>query len=1168
MQPQQLFIQFIMKKKYFLIPLLVLIIGFSREKASAQWQFTITEMTDSASVVQLVKDVFLDGVSPSQYQNVTFKGDPRSVGYFTNGYFIGFDRPQGIVMSTGFAGNLDKDNSCSTFENGNTSGGSDPDLVTANNGGSINDACVIEFDFKPAGDSVKFNYIFGSEEYHEWVSPLFADVFGFFLSGPGINGDYTNNGINIAEVPGTHQPVSIGTVNCGDQDADCTPPPGGGPNCQFLYDNTNSAQGTFYQTTLDAYTVPFVADNGVQSCSWYHMKLAVGDAGDAAYDTGVYLEKGSFDPGKVTEETVYSHPTIDSILYESCNNHEAVLYFGIGSYRNSVYKLPYTVIGTATRNVDYSIQSTHAGDTIYIPVGRLYDSLIIRTFADGIDEGIESIGIRYNPVMCGFGNPDTAFVYISDLIPMVDTALYYFMYCQDTVTLGFSGVAGGVPPYSFDWYTLNKKTATVDFIPNGDDNFLIPCVVYDTCGQQISDTAIIIVPDLLTDAGPDQDMCNQPSAQLSGSAPGAQAFWWTSAPTDPSLVGQEALSNPVVSPAVTTAYTLTASDNCTNSDDDVTQILLDGASANAGPDELICINESVDLSCNLGSSGETYTWTSVPVDPSLSGQEDQQTITVSPTVTTVYTVNLINDCGYTATDDVEVEVTPLPIASAGPDDNICFGQTYQLNASGGSHFQWSSVPNDPSLFVNGQDTLANPIVTPPTQVPYTYTVQVWDMCANTASMTLSVDPVPNITVSADNPTSCYGSPVVISAGGTPANYIWTANPADPTLSGQENNQVITVSPLVTTTYTLVGVVAGFSCPATVEQTIVVKPELFATFETQASTICENAPFTVLYTGNASPSATYTWDFDGATVLNGTGAGPYDVSWTGMGAKNITLTVNDAGCLSEPYSSGLSVLQSPAAAFSADIQEGCAPYEVQFTNNSSNQSSSVTYNWNFGVSSGTSTQASPSFTYTTPSSYTVSLTVTNDGQCSDQLTETGFITVNDTPISEFTPNPTETLLEDATINFINTSSSLDNLNYDWDFGDGGTSTEFSPNHTYTAQGTFTVELIAKTEAGCEHISTQEVTVFPNFAVYAPSAFTPNGDEKNETFEVKGIGIKNYHLQVYSRWGELIYESFNLEEMWDGKVNGTLVESGTYAFLINYQSMLGKDADVKGTVTVMY
>jgi len=303
-------------------------------------------------------------------------------------------------------------------------------------------------------------------------------------------------------------------------------------------------------------------------------------------------------------------------------------------------------------------------------------------------------------------------------------------------------------------------------------------------------------------------------------------------------------------------------------------------------------------------------------------------------------------------------------------------------------------------------------------------------------------------------------------------------------------------------------------------------------------------------------------------LSGSGAGPYDLKWAGMGAKNISLTVDDAGCVSAPYSSGLTVLQSPLTAFSANMQEGCEPFSVDFTNNSTNESSSVTYSWDFGVSGAISSEASPNYTYSTPGSYTVSLTVTNDGLCSNQLTETGYIKVNANPVSEFTPNPTETLLEDATINFINNSTSVDNVAYNWDFGDGQSSTELNPNHTYTTSGTFLVSLLATTNAGCENESSAEVTVFPNFAVYAPSAFTPNGDGKNDFFEVKGIGIQNYHLQVYSRWGQLIYESFNLEEMWDGKVNGALVESASYAFLINYQSMLGKEATVKGTVTVMY
>lgn len=113
---------------------------------------------------------------------------------------------------------------------GNTTGGTDPDL-NALTSLSINDACVIEFDFLPVGDTIRFNYVFGSEEYHDYVGSSFNDVLGFFLSGEGIVGPYTNDAINIAKVPGTNLAVSISNVNCGPQGTYCAPPPGGN-NCE------------------------------------------------------------------------------------------------------------------------------------------------------------------------------------------------------------------------------------------------------------------------------------------------------------------------------------------------------------------------------------------------------------------------------------------------------------------------------------------------------------------------------------------------------------------------------------------------------------------------------------------------------------------------------------------------------------------------------------------------------------------------------------------------------------------------------------------------------------------------------------------------------------------------------------------------------------------------
>ena len=143
-----------------------------------------------------------------------------------------------------------------------------------------------------------------------------------------------------------------------------------------------------------------------------------------------------------------------------------------------------------------------------------------------------------------------------------------------------------------------------------------------------------------------------------------------------------------------------------------------------------------------------------------------------------------------------------------------------------------------------------------------------------------------------------------------------------------------------------------------------------------------------------------------------------------------------------------------------------------------------------------------------------------------------------------------------------------MTYEWDFGDSNISGDENPSHTYTEAGVYTVILVTSTVNGCEHTSQKEVTIHPDFAVYAPNAFSPNGDGLNDVFEVKGIGISQYLLQIFSRWGELMYESKNLEDQWDGTFDGKKVPAATYVYKINYTSMINKDYDLEGTVTVMY
>ncbi len=388
----------------------------SPQKAVAQFNFEVEVCADSQAVVDLVDTVFLAGVNPQQKANITFYGDPSSVGYFKGGYFLGFKKPQGIVMTNGKSDFVDKSNVCNTEQNASNNNNGvegDPDLEQLA-GVSSHDGCIIEFDFKPTADTVRFNYVFASEEYHEYVNATFNDMFGFFLSGPGISGPYSNDAENIALIPGTTTGVAINTINFGKGGITCTGKPTGCKNCEWFKDNSQSTDPAFSKFVYDALTKSLVAKAGMQQCEWYHIKLAISDGGDAIYDSGVLLEGGSFNAGNVVEETKYSHPTVDSLLYESCNNHEAVLYFEIEEPMGFPYIIPFKVEGTATRDVDYSLVKTYpGGDTIYIPIGETYDSLIIRTFYDTVVEGTEDVQVLFNSVMCSiFSIPDTATVLI------------------------------------------------------------------------------------------------------------------------------------------------------------------------------------------------------------------------------------------------------------------------------------------------------------------------------------------------------------------------------------------------------------------------------------------------------------------------------------------------------------------------------------------------------------------------------------------------------------------------------------------------------------------------------------------------------------------------------------------------------------------------------------
>lgn len=209
--------------------------------------------------------------------SITYAGSLNQMASFING---GAGISNGIIMTNGK--NTGPWAPASLWRSTAMNNNSDPDLAAIVAPQTIHDASVLEFDFKVGSDSVKFNFVFSSEEYNDYVNTSFNDVFGFFISGPGIIGNQ-----NIALIPGTNTPVSINNVNNGGpysgvSSGPCT-------NCNYYIDNVLGS--TF---AGDGYTTVLTAQVAVQPCTVYHIKLAIADVADQAFDSFVMLEDNSF----------------------------------------------------------------------------------------------------------------------------------------------------------------------------------------------------------------------------------------------------------------------------------------------------------------------------------------------------------------------------------------------------------------------------------------------------------------------------------------------------------------------------------------------------------------------------------------------------------------------------------------------------------------------------------------------------------------------------------------------------------------------------------------------------------------------------------------------------------------------------------------------------------
>lgn len=348
-----------------------------------------------------------------QIVDVVYEGTNNSVGFFNNaeqsvGINSGILLTTGVVSTFGANTGIDQVGSVeASVDNGSTV--QDADVATLADFSLFN-ISKYTITFIPSSDSISFRYVFASEEYPEFVCSDYNDIFGFFISGPGINGPYENNAENIALIPGTNLPVKINNVNGGVVGSNgllsnCENGNGFLSFSEFYNDNNGSDN----QPVFDGFLKVFTASAKVTPCQTYTIKIVVADQGDPQRDSGVFLEAKSFSSDVLSANVVTK--SIDGTIIEGCT--DATLEITIPNPESNDLNLDFSVFGSATEGTDFPNIPP-----IIIPAGETAATIHLEALEDNTTEGLESLFFDIQLNQCF---RDTFSLLISDSqIPTVD----------------------------------------------------------------------------------------------------------------------------------------------------------------------------------------------------------------------------------------------------------------------------------------------------------------------------------------------------------------------------------------------------------------------------------------------------------------------------------------------------------------------------------------------------------------------------------------------------------------------------------------------------------------------------------------------------------------------------------------------------------------------------
>ncbi len=539
----------------------------------------------------------------------------------------------------------------------------------------------------------------------------------------------------------------------------------------------------------------------------------------------------------------------------------------------------------------------------------------------------------------------------------------------------------------------------------------------------------------------------------------------------------------------------------------------------------------------------------------------------------IYTANLQavsnNNCVMTLTKTVTVFANPTASFTA---NNVCFGApsnftntSYIVPGNSISGYVW--------YFGN---TIQSPISNPQTSysAPGTYTVQLVaysnNNCVNTFTSSVTVHYLPNVNFSSNvackNQTTVFINSTIINSG-IIVKWRWDF----------ENDGVwddtLTVNP--SKVYANFGnfaaklqAVSNFQCASTKVNSVIIHANPVANFSAKSTCLGDVTAFTNLSTCPDGAISSNQWDFNGDGVVDNVFAAP-SLTYATNGTYMVRLEVQSQYGCTNIMTKSVYVNPKPKPLFAGQNKIGCPSLCVPFTNSSTIATGNiVTTQWQFGDGSLPDYSKNPTHCYNT-GNYNVTLKLVSDSGCISTLVQQSFVVVHPLPIASFKIMPEE--VDEYQPEILVTSNATGASATSYFINDGSSFSTENFNHTLTNVTTATpiIFQVVRNEFGCADTTSDIIKVKPSFVIFIPNTFTPNGDGVNDGFFAKGVGINKFNIQIYDRWGHLLFETNDIDTAWDGNTKGSneAIKQDVYVWKAQVVDVFNRNHDLTGHISLI-